>query len=188
MCFVEFEDVGFATKALNDLYGNTLNGLVKGGGIRLSYSKNPLGVRTPTSAGNASFHNQQLQTSNTTSFSPEPFRSPSDVEPSRPPGIHRPPIPPGLSQSYMMSPPPRFFSPPSPSSTAFINPLSSMPRPNHPIYCPPPNGVSTFSPFGLSTPSPPQLPIVSDQASAEAPDHQFSHHPLSPSVEAAKAS
>ncbi|KAE9404812.1 hypothetical protein BT96DRAFT_395260 [Gymnopus androsaceus JB14] len=50
MCFVEFEDVNAATKTINELYGNTLNGLVKGGGIRLSYSKNPLGVRTPTSA------------------------------------------------------------------------------------------------------------------------------------------
>lgn len=47
----QFEDVGYATKTLNELYGNTLGGLIKGGGIRLSYSKNPLGVRTPTSAG-----------------------------------------------------------------------------------------------------------------------------------------
>lgn len=31
---------------MNELYGNSLNGIVKGGGIRLSYSKNPLGVRT----------------------------------------------------------------------------------------------------------------------------------------------
>ncbi|KAG8898214.1 hypothetical protein FRB99_007591 [Tulasnella sp. 403] len=45
MCFVEFDDVSYASKALNDLYGHTLNGLVKGG-IRLSFSKNPLGVRT----------------------------------------------------------------------------------------------------------------------------------------------
>ncbi|KAI6130289.1 hypothetical protein EDD16DRAFT_1700799 [Pisolithus croceorrhizus] len=51
MCFVEFEDVHYATKALNELYGHSLGGLVKNGGIRLSYSKNPLGVRTPTSAG-----------------------------------------------------------------------------------------------------------------------------------------
>ncbi|KAJ6561469.1 hypothetical protein DFH09DRAFT_1316046 [Mycena vulgaris] len=43
MCFVEFEDVGYATKTLNELYGNTLGGLIKGGGIRLSYSKNRLG-------------------------------------------------------------------------------------------------------------------------------------------------
>ncbi|KAL9090589.1 MAG: hypothetical protein Q9159_001933 [Coniocarpon cinnabarinum] len=45
MCFVEFEDVSFATKALNELYGHTLHNSVKGG-IRLSFSKNPLGVRT----------------------------------------------------------------------------------------------------------------------------------------------
>jgi RNA recognition motif-containing protein len=45
MCFVEFEDVSFATKALNDLYGVPLHNSVKGG-IRLSFSKNPLGVRS----------------------------------------------------------------------------------------------------------------------------------------------
>lgn len=44
MCFVEFEDVSFATKALKDLYGHMLHNSVKGG-IRLSFSKNPLGVR-----------------------------------------------------------------------------------------------------------------------------------------------
>lgn len=45
MCFVEFEDVSFATKALNELYGAQLHNSVKGG-IRLSFSKNPLGVRS----------------------------------------------------------------------------------------------------------------------------------------------
>lgn len=50
MCFVEFEDVQHATRAITELSGNTLRGAVKNG-IRLSYSKNPLGVRTPTSAG-----------------------------------------------------------------------------------------------------------------------------------------
>jgi RNA recognition motif-containing protein len=49
MCFVEFEDVSFATKALNELYGHPLHNSVKGG-IRLSFSKNPLGVRTGQSA------------------------------------------------------------------------------------------------------------------------------------------
>ncbi|CAF9921862.1 MAG: hypothetical protein GOMPHAMPRED_002426 [Gomphillus americanus] len=44
MCFVEFEDVSFATKALHELYGHMLSNSVKGG-IRLSFSKNPLGVR-----------------------------------------------------------------------------------------------------------------------------------------------
>ncbi|KAF2492874.1 hypothetical protein BU16DRAFT_92780 [Lophium mytilinum] len=52
MCFVEFEDISFATKALNELYGHPLHNSVKGG-IRLSFSKNPLGVRTgqPSSMG-----------------------------------------------------------------------------------------------------------------------------------------
>ncbi|KAK4164207.1 hypothetical protein QBC43DRAFT_334720 [Cladorrhinum sp. PSN259] len=46
MCFVEFEDVSFATRALTDLYGTCLQNSSKGG-IRLSFSKNPLGVRAP---------------------------------------------------------------------------------------------------------------------------------------------
>lgn len=50
MCFVEFEDVSFATKALNELYGHPLHNSVKGG-IRLSFSKNPLGVRSGQSNG-----------------------------------------------------------------------------------------------------------------------------------------
>jgi len=45
MCFVEFDDISYATKALNELYGHPLHNSVKGG-IRLSFSKNPLGVRT----------------------------------------------------------------------------------------------------------------------------------------------
>ncbi|WVF67001.1 hypothetical protein IAT40_001744 [Kwoniella sp. CBS 6097] len=44
MCFVEFEEVPYASQAIKDMYGHTLNGLVKGG-IRLSYSKNSLGQR-----------------------------------------------------------------------------------------------------------------------------------------------
>lgn len=45
MCFVEFEDISFATKALSELYGYMLSNSIKGG-IRLSFSKNPLGVRS----------------------------------------------------------------------------------------------------------------------------------------------
>lgn len=41
MCFVEFEDIQFATIALQELHGNPLSNSVKGG-IRLSFSKNPL--------------------------------------------------------------------------------------------------------------------------------------------------
>lgn len=45
MCFVEFEDISFATKTLYELYGAMLRGSTRGG-IRLSFSKNPLGVRS----------------------------------------------------------------------------------------------------------------------------------------------
>ncbi|KAL4933114.1 RNA-binding protein [Aspergillus undulatus] len=45
MCFVEFEDVRTAGKALNELYGYKLSNSMKTG-IRLSFSKNPLGVRS----------------------------------------------------------------------------------------------------------------------------------------------
>lgn len=49
MCFVEFEDVSFATRALAELYGSQLPraSASNKGGIRLSFSKNPLGVRGP---------------------------------------------------------------------------------------------------------------------------------------------
>ncbi|AAS50613.1 ABL158Cp [Eremothecium gossypii ATCC 10895] len=53
MCFVEFEDVAHATRALAELYGSQLartSGTHNNkGGIRLSFSKNPLGVRGPNS-------------------------------------------------------------------------------------------------------------------------------------------
>lgn len=45
MCFVEFEDIKTATYAMEQLYGVMLSNSTKGG-IRLSYSKNPLGVRS----------------------------------------------------------------------------------------------------------------------------------------------
>ena len=41
MCFVEFDDVGCAGRALGEANGDTLDGTVKGG-LRLSFSKNPL--------------------------------------------------------------------------------------------------------------------------------------------------
>ena len=53
MCFVEFEDISFATKALHELYGQCLHNSIKGG-IRLSFSKNPLGVRSGPNPGQSS--------------------------------------------------------------------------------------------------------------------------------------
>ncbi|KAG9287280.1 hypothetical protein G9A89_008910 [Geosiphon pyriformis] len=63
MCFVEFEDVQYATQAMTELYGNPLSNSVKGG-IRLSFSKNPLGVRSNSNH----HHNGDRRDSN---FNPE---------------------------------------------------------------------------------------------------------------------
>ncbi|KAF5869098.1 putative rna binding protein [Botrytis fragariae] len=45
MCYVEFEDIFYATKCLRVLNGTSLPNSAKGG-IQLSFSKNPLGVRS----------------------------------------------------------------------------------------------------------------------------------------------
>ena len=50
MCFVEFEDIHCATVAMNELYGVMLSNSCKNG-IRLSYSKNPLGVKPQPAIG-----------------------------------------------------------------------------------------------------------------------------------------
>ncbi len=65
MCFVEFEDVAHATRALAELYGRTLprSGSNAKGGIRLSFSKNPLGVRGPGSGRRTSAGNNQFRSS-----------------------------------------------------------------------------------------------------------------------------
>lgn len=102
MCFVEFEDVSFATKTLNELYGVQLHNSVKGG-IRLSFSKNPLGVR----AG------QQGSVNPATPLSPQgPMpTSGGSLGPMSPGGFstaHGPPpglsVPPGLGMPAPMTP------------------------------------------------------------------------------------
>ncbi|CCF49301.1 uncharacterized protein UHO2_05131 [Ustilago hordei] len=52
MCFVEFEDVYTASKAMSELNGHSLGGAIKNGGIRLSFSKNPLFRMNSNSAMN----------------------------------------------------------------------------------------------------------------------------------------
>ncbi|KAG6861856.1 hypothetical protein C0995_011153 [Termitomyces sp. Mi166 len=181
MCFVEFEDVPHATKALNELYGDTLKGLVKGG-IRLSYSKNPLGVRTPTSAASngPSLQQQQLQNNNAAPIPSSTVPS-QDFQPKKdeqqlsrvPPVILRRDVSLVTSQSPPVQspyaaellgtspPPPRFFSS-SPngfsvsSGTALTGASKSSFVPRYAFGAPTnANLASTFSPFGLSsTPSP----------------------------------
>jgi RNA recognition motif len=56
MCFVEFESVDCASRALTKLHGHPLSNSVKGG-VRLSFSKNPLGVRNGQQTGVSSLTN-----------------------------------------------------------------------------------------------------------------------------------
>ncbi|KAF9238775.1 hypothetical protein BU15DRAFT_62296 [Melanogaster broomeanus] len=196
MCFVEFEDVHYATKTLNELYGNTLGGLVKNGGIRLSYSKNPLGVRTPTSAGTGS--SLQQQQSNAQSGVSSPF--PEGFQPrqgfdgeSGGTGIRRDSStptspPPSAFGGYARSPPPpRFFSPPPPSGSFGIAPSTSptngttLPRSSHTfgISLGGTGGGTNFSPFGLPISSPPAHSGSLPPLHSTIPDHPSSDVPLS---------
>lgn len=56
MCFVEFEDIHAASKALMELHGYVLHNSGTKGGIRLSFSKNPLGVRSGQNTGQGTAH------------------------------------------------------------------------------------------------------------------------------------
>ena len=111
MCFVEFEDVSFATRALTELYGAPLHNSAKGG-IRLSFSKNPLGVRT----------GQQGATNPSTPLSPQGPMSHLNGITSMSPGgyanANGPPpglsIPPGLGMPIGVSSP-SMTSPMTPS-------------------------------------------------------------------------
>ncbi|KAI5119598.1 hypothetical protein M0805_005768 [Coniferiporia weirii] len=190
MCFVEFEDVSYATKALNELYGHNLNGLVKGG-IRLSYSKNPLGVRTPTNVANGSGLQQGLQTFGPGSFSSlqEAFSRQSNagilsIDMSSIRGPRRDANEVTSPSHYFASspPPPRFFSPPPSTGFGFTGQTSApgLARSNSQSY------TSTFSPFGSSTP-----PDMTTQAAAtsESADPFQSNNNLSTaqSLEATRA-
>ncbi|KAG8678826.1 hypothetical protein FRC09_019509 [Ceratobasidium sp. 395] len=141
MCFVEYEDVNYATKALNDMYGHTLNGLVKGG-IRLSFSKNPLGVRTPSlssppgvpppstfSAALAGISENRFSSGARQLTSPisnydmgSRLMRQDSTELLSPTGLVSPT---GPSASFPASPPSRFFSPPLPQTQGAFSPVIS---------------------------------------------------------------
>jgi hypothetical protein len=54
MCFVEFDNVQNAARALSEVNGDTMDGMVKNGGLRLSFSKNPLFRKDSHSTGSSS--------------------------------------------------------------------------------------------------------------------------------------
>lgn len=101
MCFVEFEDIACATAAMETLYGTMIScSSPAKGGIRLSFSKNPLGLRvaspvaTTTVSGSAnSFmeaigaetdnpdHQQAIATIFAHYYKTNPLRTSSDFRP-----------------------------------------------------------------------------------------------------------
>lgn len=184
MCFVEFDDTSFATKALNELNGDNLGGLIKGGGIRLSYSKNPLGVRTPTSGnGSSSLQHQQSQQALSLGF----FGDFDSVRSSRRSDTMSSGMTSPTSSYYytnMSSPPPR-FSTTSPPSSTFGSPHSNpvmFPRVTAQGYGLP-QGPSTFSPFGIT-------PSIPDQPSADPSNDRLPNNlsPAQTNLEASRAS
>lgn len=119
MCFVEFEDVAYATKALNDLYGHPLHNSIKGG-IRLSFSKNPLGVRSVQP--NAPMTPQAMAPGGyPPALSVSAFSSVSGP----PPGLHsayRPSLATGLDGGMFTNP----FGIPGPEFTSQLSPRAIM--------------------------------------------------------------
>ncbi|OJJ48306.1 hypothetical protein ASPZODRAFT_14453 [Penicilliopsis zonata CBS 506.65] len=127
MCFVEFDEVAMASKALNELYGYKLSNSVKTG-IRLSFSKNPLGVRSgqpgSLSASNALAPQGAIPGGGTTMGGTLPSHMFSSVS-GPPPGLAAPP---GLSM-------------PLPIRNGALHPATGNP------HAPPPPMASPGAPF-----------------------------------------
>ena len=133
---------------------------MKGGGIRLSYSKNPLGVRTPTNATGSSTSQQNgLPASGGATIPAEAFQ-PKLTELDT--GIHprvdtsgiTSPSSSSSSSAYHFSvspPPPRFVSPPPAYPRAASGQGFGYPPPSNMTTTN--SSTPTFSPFGIS-PSP----------------------------------
>lgn len=172
----------------------------------MSYSKNPLGVRTPTSAGSSGptlqqqqQHNNALQQGLASPFPPDAFqpRQQSDIDSRsalrRDMSNATSPLP--LYNYTTSPPPPRFFSPP-PSSSSFSNTVGDnalgFSRVGNYSFPPPSaqSSMSTFSPFGISSP-PHSHTNIPEQSSSELEDHfPLPHRTLSPtanSIEVARA-
>ena len=97
MCFVEFEDITTSTKALDELYGRPLSNSNHRGGMRLSYSKNPFGVRSEHNPNN------RANPANMHGMNPAMFghsqaagAGPMGGAPAPPPGL---PLPPSINSA-----------------------------------------------------------------------------------------
>lgn len=162
--------------------GDNLGGLIKAGGIRLSYSKNPLGVRTPTSGGHGvSLQQQQSQQAFAAC---QPFFGELDnLRSTRRDTVSSGVASPTSSYFYagMSSPPPRFSttSPPSAGFSPLPNPTMFPRASTHGFSL---SGPSPFSPFGIS-------PSIPDQPSADFSNDHLTRKlsPAQASIEASRA-
>jgi len=149
---------------------------VKGGGIRISYSKNPLGVRTPTNPVNGPQQPPAGLVASGGTFPAEVLqmdaanqKSGRDV-----PGVTSPVSGSHYGFSVASPPPPRFVSPP-PSHASFNQGI--FPRQSGFGMGPPSTASlpspSSFSPFGIS-PSP--LPSTGNSSNQFSPIPEQTNH------------
>lgn len=184
MCFVEFVDVQYATRALNELYGSTLGGLVKGGGIRISYSKNPLGVRTPTNPTSSSTPQPAIgMIASGTTLQTDALHLEANQKSGRDvSGITSPTSSMHYGFNVASPPPPRFVSPP-PGPVSF-NQQSIFPRQGGFGLGPSPaaslSSPSSFSPFGISPSPHPSTGNSSNQFSPIPEQTNHTNFSLSP--------
>ncbi len=178
-------DVQHATRALNELYGSNLGGLVKGGGIRISYSKNPLGVRTPTNLASGSVPQQATGTIalGGAMFQTEALQSEANQKLGRDAsGVTSPTS--GMHYGFNVAspPPPRFVSPPP--GPASFNQQSIFPRQGGFGLGPSPtaslSSPSSFSPFGISPSPHPSTGNSSNQFSPIPEQTNHTNFSLSP--------
>ncbi|KAL4916844.1 hypothetical protein BDW62DRAFT_95786 [Aspergillus aurantiobrunneus] len=164
MCFVEFEDVRTAGKTLNELYGYKLSNSIKTG-IRLSFSKNPLGVRSgqqgSISASNSLASQGAMQGSAGLSGMSNPMFS---TVSGPPPGLATPPglVPPvGLRNNGVMHPSgyPHAHIPmngsfnPNAGLGIRANPLNQVMMPPQPLHNGGTNGGNIGQRSGNATPN-----------------------------------
>lgn len=152
---------------------------MKGGGIRLSYSKNPLGVRTPTSATANGMQQQQQALKELSSVQVSAQYYPSEPNLIRQSELNGGPLSRRESLQnypYTHPPAPRFSSSANHYSTAVsqIPAHSSYPRSIQSQF-----GLDSFVPFRLATASTHQ-----QMSESLGPDDRFSHT-LTPTVHSA---
>ncbi|PLN81562.1 hypothetical protein BDW42DRAFT_185331 [Aspergillus taichungensis] len=175
MCFVEFEDVGTAGKSLTELYGFRLSNSMKTG-IRLSFSKNPLGVRSGQSSQQAAAAAAAAATAmassgvgsggagaggaNLAGLSGHGFagvtRPPPGLESQAPPGL---PQPIGMRGNGTLHGPGSHGPIPNPAAAYNPNAGLGIRSPLHPMMTPtpPPSAGAANGTNGTTGPSPGQF-------------------------------